>query len=287
VPWWNNNAFGRHMYIGMAGYKVGDATQNAAFATDNNQIPNQLRLNRQNTNVNGHIFYNTTSLRNNNLGFRDSLRLNFFNKPALQPTMIWKDNVAPLPATLLNAVSSGVNSITLNWTKPADVTNELNKVKRFAIYRSNNPTVDISNANNLLAITWNDTTAFTDLTAVQGSNYYYVVTALDRLQNESSVSNTASVVTTSIALLPGQNKNFIIYPTIISNGATINIKRNNLLSEKTTFIIFDALGRIMQQGKIDHLNTTIQLNPRINNGAYFLKLITSNGLSQQQSIIVL
>jgi hypothetical protein len=138
-----------------------------------------------------------------------------------------------------------------------------------------------------LAITWNDTTAFTDLTAVQGSNYYYVVTALDRLQNESSVSNTASVVTTSIALLPGQNKNFIIYPTIISNGATINIKRNNLLSEKTTFIIFDALGRIMQQGKIDHLNTTIQLNPRINNGAYFLKLITSNGLSQQQSIIVL
>jgi hypothetical protein len=201
--------------------------------------------------------------------------------------MIWKDNVAPLPATLLNAVSSGVNSITLNWTKPADVTNELNKVKRFAIYRSNNPTVDISNANNLLAITWNDTTAFTDLTAVQGSNYYYVVTALDRLQNESSVSNTASVVTTSIALLPGQNKNFIIYPTIISNGATINIKRNNLLSEKTTFIIFDALGRIMQQGKIDHLNTTIQLNPRINNGAYFLKLITSNGLSQQQSIIVL
>ena len=209
VPWWNNNAFGRHMYIGMAGYKVGDATQNAAFATDNNQIPNQLRLNRQNTNVNGHIFYNTTSLRNNNLGFRDSLRFNFFNKPALQPTMLWKDNVAPSPATSLNAVSSGLNSITLNWTKPADVTNELNKVKRFAIYRSTNSTVDISNANNLLVITWNDTTAYTDVTAMQGSNYYYVVTALDRLHNESSVSNTASVITTSIALVPGQNKNFV------------------------------------------------------------------------------
>jgi uncharacterized lipoprotein YddW (UPF0748 family) len=287
VPWWNNNAFGRHMYIGMAGYKVGDATQNAAFATDNNQIPNQLRLNRQNTNVNGHIFYNTTSLRNNQLGFRDSLRFNFFNKPALQPTMSWKDNVAPLPATSLNAVSSGLNSINLNWTKPADVTNELNKVKRFAIYRSTNSTVDISNANNLLAITWNDTTAYTDLTAVQGSNYYYVVTALDRLQNESLVSNTASVVTTSVALLPGQNKNFIIYPTIISKGATLNIKRNNLNLDKTTFIIFDALGRIIQQGKIDNLNTTIQLNLGFNNGAYFLKLIASNGLTQQQTIVVL
>lgn len=287
VPWWNNNAFGRHMYIGMAGYKVGDATQNAAFATDNNQIPNQLRLNRQNTNVNGHIFYNTTSLRNNNLGFRDSLRFNFFNKPALQPTMLWKDNVAPSPATSLNAVSSGLNSITLNWTKPADVTNELNKVKRFGIYRSTNSTVDISNANNLLAITWNDTTAYTDVTAMQGTNYYYVVTALDRLHNESSVSNTASVVTTSIALVPGQNKNFVIYPTIISNGATINIKRNNLIPDKTTFVIFDAVGRIIQQGNLDNLNSSIQINSCFNKGNYFLKLITSNGLTQQQPIIVL
>ena len=186
VPWWNNNAFGRHIYSGMAGYKVGDAAQNAAFATDNNQIPNQVRLNRQNTNIKGQIFYNTTSLRNNKLGFRDSLQLNFYVKPALQPTMSWKDNVAPLPATSLNAVASGLNAITLNWTKPASVSNELDNVKRFAIYRSTTSTVDISNANNLLAITWNDTTAYTDLTAMQGSNYYYVVTALDRLQNESS-----------------------------------------------------------------------------------------------------
>ncbi len=287
VPWWNNNAFGRHMYIGMAGYKVGDVTQNAAFATDNNQIPNQIRLNRQNANVNGHIFYNTTSLRNNNLGFRDSLRFNFFNKPALQPTMLWKDNVAPSPATSLNAVSSGLNSITLNWTKPADVTNELNKVKRFAIYRSTNSTVDISNANNLLAITWNDTTAYTDVTAMQGSNYYYVVTALDRLHNESLVSNTASVITTSIALVPGQNKNFVVYPTIISNGATINIRRNNLIPDKTTFVIFDAVGRIIQQGKLDNLNSSIQINSYLNKGNYFLKLITSDGLTQQQPIIIL
>jgi uncharacterized lipoprotein YddW (UPF0748 family) len=287
VPWWNNNAFGRHMYIGMAGYKVGDVTQNAAFATDNNQIPNQIRLNRQNANVNGHIFYNTTSLRNNNLGFRDSLRFNFFNKPALQPTMLWKDNVAPSPATSLNAVSSGLNSITLNWTKPADVTNELNKVKRFAIYRSTNSTVDISNANNLLAITWNDTTAYTDVTAMQGSNYYYVVTALDRLHNESLVSNTASVITTSIALVPGQNKNFVVYPTIISNGATINIRRNNLIPDNTTFVIFDAVGRIIQQGKLDNLNSSIQINSYLNKGNYFLKLITSDGLTQQQPIIIL
>ena len=287
VPWWNNNAFGRHIYSGMAGYKVGDAAQNAAFATDNNQIPNQVRLNRQNTNIKGQIFYNTTSLRNNKLGFRDSLQLNFYVKPALQPTMSWKDNVAPLPATSLNAVASGLNAITLNWTKPASVSNELDNVKRFAIYRSTTTTVDISNANNLLAITWNDTTAYTDLTAVQGSNYYYVVTALDRLQNESSISNTASVVTTSVSTISGQEKIYKIYPTIITNGAKINTKRISSLSDKSTYIIFDATGKLMQQGKIDNLNTTIQLNSGINKGTYFIKLISSTGLSQQQPILIL
>ncbi len=287
VPWWNNNAFGRHIYSGMAGYKVGDAAQNAAFATDNNQIPNQVRLNRQNTNIKGQIFYNTTSLRNNKLGFRDSLQLNFYVKPALQPTMSWKDNVAPLPATSLNAVASGLNAITLNWTKPASVSNELDNVKRFAIYRSTTSTVDISNTNNLLAITWNDTTAYTDLTAVQGSNYYYVVTALDRLQNESSISNTASVVTTSVSTISGQEKIYKIYPTIITNGAKINTKRISSLSDKSTYIIFDATGKLMQQGKIDNLNTTIQLNSGINKGTYFIKLISSTGLSQQQPILIL
>lgn len=287
VPWWNNNAFGRHIYSGMAGYKVGDAAQNAAFATDNNQIPNQVRLNRQNTNIKGQIFYNTTSLRNNKLGFRDSLQLNFYVKPALQPTMSWKDNVAPLPATSLNAVASGLNAITLNWTKPASVSNELDNVKRFAIYRSTTTTVDISNANNLLAITWNDTTAYTDLTAVQGSNYYYVVTALDRLQNESTISNTASVVTTSVSTISGQEKMYKIYPTIITNGAKINTKRISSLSDKSTYIIFDATGKLMQQGKIDNLNTTIQLNSGINKGTYFIKLISSTGLSQQQPILIL
>lgn len=105
VPWWNNNAFNRHMYIGMAGYKVGDADQ-GSFATNNREISNQIRLNRQQSNVTGHVFYNTTSLRNNPLGFRDSLRLFFFNKPALLPTMSWKDNTAPQPATNLVATQA-------------------------------------------------------------------------------------------------------------------------------------------------------------------------------------
>ncbi len=199
VPWWNNNAFNRHMYIGMAGYKVGDADQ-GSFATNNREIPNQIRLNRQQSNVTGHVFYNTTSLRNNPLGFRDSLRLFFFNKPALLPTMSWKDNTAPQPATNLVATQAFLNTITLNWVKPAVGVNEIDTVRRFVIYRSTTSPVDITNANNILHITPSVETTYTDFTVGQGITYYYVVTALDRLHNESAVSNTAALLALPLQL---------------------------------------------------------------------------------------
>jgi uncharacterized lipoprotein YddW (UPF0748 family) len=192
VPWWNNNSFSRHMYIGLAGYKVGDMAQNAAFATNTSQIPSQVRLNRLQTNIRGQVVYNTTSLRNNPLGFRDSLQQNFYNKSAMLPTMAWKDNIAPQPATALTITLQGDNSRRLNWTNPTPSTDSLQRVKRIAIYRSTNSVVDISNSNNLIAITWNDAVEYTDAESLPVNNYYYVVTTLDRLYNESTASNVAS-----------------------------------------------------------------------------------------------
>lgn len=192
VPWWNNNSFSRHMYIGLAGYKVGDMAQNAAFATNTSQIPNQVRLNRQQANIRGQVVYNTTSLRNNPLGFRDSLQQNFYNKPAMPPTMVWKDNTAPAPATTLAITLQGDNSRRLTWSNPTPSNDSLQRVKRIAVYRSTNSVVDISNSNNLIAITWNDATEYVDAESLPVNNYYYVVTTLDRLYNESTPSNVAS-----------------------------------------------------------------------------------------------
>jgi uncharacterized lipoprotein YddW (UPF0748 family) len=201
IPWWNNNAFGRNIYSGMAGYKVGEVAQDAQFETDKSQIPNQVRLNRQNANIKGSVIYNTTSLRNNKLGFRDSLQQFFFNRPALQPLMTWKDNTPPAAAISLTATQNGLNIIDLLWVKPTDAVNELDKAKRFAIYRSTSPTIDISNANNLIGITWKDTSGYRDNTVQQGTQYYYVITALDRFQNESTVSNTATITTLPLQLI--------------------------------------------------------------------------------------
>jgi uncharacterized lipoprotein YddW (UPF0748 family) len=194
TPWWSSNSFGRHIYMGMAGYKVGDVAQNAAFATDNTQIPRQIRLNRQNLGIAGAVVYNTTSLRTNRLGFRDSLTQYYFNRPVLLPAMTWKDNTGPAAATNLTAVLQPSNSILLSWTKPAPTSLETDKAKQFAIYRANCAAPDITNANQLIAVTNTDVDNFTDNEMLPNGTWYYVVTALDRLHNESITSNTASIV---------------------------------------------------------------------------------------------
>ena len=192
VPWWNDNANGRHIYIGMAGYKVNDPAQGTAWANPS-MIPNEVRLNRSYPNVKGQAIYNTSSLRSTTkLGFRDSLRLYFYNKPALLPLMPWKDDTAPQGATALSAVKYGNDSVVLNWINPATATNELDKITRFVIYRSTSAVIDLNDANNILFITPFDTTAFRDNTIAPNTTYYYTVTALDRMHNESAVSNTAS-----------------------------------------------------------------------------------------------
>jgi uncharacterized lipoprotein YddW (UPF0748 family) len=194
IPWWNNQANGRHIYIGMAGYKVGTTGW-----TSRSQVPDQVRMNRNEAypNIYGQSIYNSTSLKTNALNFRDSLRLRFYQKPALQPLMPWRDNTPPMAATALSAVKYTTDSVVLYWMRPAFTDNELDKVKRYVIYRSEDPVVDISNASNIVAIT-NDTSRYTDKNIEVGVNYYYVVTALDRFQNESSVTNTASTLPPTI-----------------------------------------------------------------------------------------
>jgi uncharacterized lipoprotein YddW (UPF0748 family) len=197
VPWWNNNSFGRHIYIGLAGYKVNDPAQGTNWANPS-MIPNEVRMNRSLPNIYGEAVYNTNSLRSTTkLGFRDSLRLYFYNKPALLPNMPWRDSIAPDKPYDLTAVKYGNDSVVLKWNKVV-TSDELNKAWQFVIYRSTNPAIDTSVAENILYITTNDTTGYTDRSLTADSTYYYLVTTTDRFHNESVASNTVSTLPPAI-----------------------------------------------------------------------------------------
>ena len=105
--------------------------------------------------------------------------------------MPWRDSIAPASPGSLTAVKYRSDSVVLKWVKPA-AASELDKAWQFVIYRSQNPVIDTSLAENILAITTNDTTAYTDNTGAPDTTYYYTVTTTDRFHNESSASNTVS-----------------------------------------------------------------------------------------------
>ncbi|WP_298717142.1 family 10 glycosylhydrolase [Chitinophaga sp.] len=191
VPWWNNQSAGRHIYIGIAGYKMGDAAAGAGW-TDSTQIPRQIRMNRSHANVYGQSVYNTTSLRvNTRKGFRDSLRLFMYAKPALLPAMQWRDSIAPAAPFGLNAVQAG-DDVQLFWWHNGDPGDQLNRARQFAVYRSTTPVIDTSSMDQFLAVTPVDSVSYTDTSALPGITYYYAVTALDRYHNESPRSGLAA-----------------------------------------------------------------------------------------------
>lgn len=188
VPWWSRNAGDRHLYIGQAAYRINSSDVNWQRPVE---MPDQLRLNKRYPQVQGSIFYNTTSLKNNPLGFLDSLRQHFYRTPALLPNMLWKSTLSPQPPTQLMARTENQN-VLLTWQRPIKAVQELEKVRGYAIYRfADNEPIDLKQPRALLAITPNDTVAFLDNDPNRPANATYVVTALNRLHQESQPSNAA------------------------------------------------------------------------------------------------
>ncbi len=85
LDWWSKNTYGKHCYIGIGYYRAGS---NAAWR-DLTQLPRQLDAIRKTANTHGVIYYNTSSFMRNPNGWNDTLRLNYYKKPAPVPKMEW------------------------------------------------------------------------------------------------------------------------------------------------------------------------------------------------------
>jgi uncharacterized lipoprotein YddW (UPF0748 family) len=235
VPWWNQNAFGRHMYIGIADYKM-----NTAGWLDPKQVANQIALNRAQSHIAGQVHFRHAFLLANPLGYRTDLQQNVYARPALVPAMPWKDTLAPAAPDAL-AASSGENAVVLSWAPAEDMRDEMEKVRRFAVYRSQSREIDIEAAGNLVGVTEAATPAFADTMVEAGQYYYYAVTALNRLSNESAKSNLVSndfdapQVRTRDASVTLANGTASIAPADIDGGTTDNWGVESLSASTTRF----------------------------------------------------
>jgi uncharacterized lipoprotein YddW (UPF0748 family) len=89
LDWWSKNSFGRHLYIGHGIYRTaGSSPTNAAWRKPD-ELPNQIKLLRQYSNVHGSIYFSSKSFNSNPNGWCDSLKNNYYKLSAQIPLMDW------------------------------------------------------------------------------------------------------------------------------------------------------------------------------------------------------
>ncbi len=204
TDYWNRQNFTRHLIIGLATYRTNDGSSSQYTA---DEIKNQLNYLRANTpNVSGTAHFraaHTVTTLAATKPTMEYIRDNQYSTPAIIPSMTWIDAVAPAePTNLTPSLVAGKTQ--LAWTAPASTTDELQKVVRYAVYRSTTPTIDYNNSANLIAVLPSTAVTYTDnvVTPGSGTAYYYAVTSLDRMSNESVASNVVpDAVTLPVKLI--------------------------------------------------------------------------------------
>ncbi|MBI5471283.1 MAG: family 10 glycosylhydrolase [Ignavibacteriae bacterium] len=188
-PWWSSVRNGRHLYPGLATYRIGDANFGSA-----SMIAQQLRFNRTTDNAQGAIQFTANNITGNRGGITDSLTQDLFRYPSLVPPMRWKDSIAPNPVRNIRyARMPNGGSAAFQWDLPITAADG-DSAYRYVLYRFDLPIVsptDLDSVKNIRAI---EGRRFSKPAAppTQGP-WYFVVTSLDRNYNEGSMSNVVTV----------------------------------------------------------------------------------------------
>ena len=180
IRWWNNHASGRPLYIGEDIERTVKAAdpQNS----NRNQMPAKMQLHQENKGVQGTVLWYAKVAVDNLGNYGTSLRNTYWRTPALQPLMPHLDSKAPDKVKKLKDLSMGSERV-LMWTAPK-FKNWDDEAMKYVVYRFlKGEDLDINDPSHIVAIT-NDT--FYELPhTLEPGKYVYLVTALDRLQNES------------------------------------------------------------------------------------------------------
>lgn len=181
VKWWAAHASGRPLYIGQDVQRTVKA-KDASSATGNQQVA-KYRMQRAEKNIQGSCFWDAASAANNVDGYRDYLAGGMFRYPALMPLYPFIDEAAPKKVKGVRMIDdNGRNIIVwINGNKAAK--NVMNAPHSYVVYRfAQNEKVDLSDPSKIVHITRQ---CYYEVPAGTRGSYVYVVTVLDRMQNES------------------------------------------------------------------------------------------------------
>lgn len=177
IKWWNVHTSKRPLYIGE------DIERTVKKADLNNpkinQMPAKFKLHSEMRNVKGTVLWYAKAAVDNIGNYGKTLRNVYWRYPALQPTMPFIDGDAPKKVRKMKVINMPEGKV-LFWTAPKGKGWEDEAVK-YVVYRfASGERIDIDNPAKIVAITTN---TFYDIKELEKTTY--VVTALDRMGNES------------------------------------------------------------------------------------------------------
>jgi hypothetical protein len=180
IRWWNDHCTRVPLYIGE------DVERTVNHPDPQNpkhhQLEAKMRLHQQMPNVKGTVLWYAKAAVDNIGNYGTSLRKVYWNKPALQPLLPWLDHKAPGKVRKLQQIEINGQRV-LCWTEPkakkwGDIAD------KYVIYCfDKGETINLDDASKIMAVT---SQTYYELPALAPGKYVFVVTALDRIQNESS-----------------------------------------------------------------------------------------------------
>ena len=180
VKWWAKNTENRPLFIGQSVMNTiqNDDPKNPSM----NQLPRKMALERAYQTIGGSCQWPASAVVENAGKYRDALVQEYHKYPALVPVFDFMDDKAPGKVRKVKKVWTE-DGYMLFWTPPK-AKDEMDRAVQYVVYRfGDKEKVNIDDASHIVAVTRNN---FYKLPYKDGKNKYrYVVTALDRLHNES------------------------------------------------------------------------------------------------------
>ena len=183
IRWWNRHLTRSALYIGE------DVERTVKYTDPSNknrhQLAAKMALHAELPRVQGTVLWYAKVTVDNIGNYGSSLRNNYWHTPALQPLMPHIDKKAPKAPRKLKVVRMDDGAQVLFWTAPKGKGWKDQAVKYVVYCFENGESIDINNPLKIVKVT--SDCLYTIPARLQG-RYTYVVTALDRMQNESKTA---------------------------------------------------------------------------------------------------
>ena len=181
IKWWNTHSSKRPLYIGE---DIERTTKIADLKNPNqNQMPAKYKLHKEMRNVQGTVLWYAKAAVDNIGNYGVMLRNVYWKYPALQPAMPFIDDKAPKKVRKMKVINTDDGKV-LFWTAPKGKGWKDEAVK-YVVYRfAEGEPIDLDNPANIVAVT-----GYTFYNISKQGKATYVVTALDRMSNESNGKN--------------------------------------------------------------------------------------------------